>query len=463
MTDKLMKPEIKPIGRPIGRRTFLKRAGQAMAAGTLLGVPQFVPSRVLGATGQVGANDRLVVGFIGVGGMGMGHLQYMLGRVKRGDVEVVAVSDCDRNRLENARQAAGPHAKAYPDYRELLEQKEIDAVVISSPDHWHAVQTVHAAEQGKHIYVEKPASCTIEEGEAMVDAARRTGVVIQVGSQGRSQREAFQAHQYIANGMIGRVHKVTCWHYPTPADNNPVPDSDPPEHLDWDMWLGPMRWRPYNPRYLHGTFRWVMESGGGQIRDRGAHVMSNALYFMNADHTGPVSIEATGVLPKRGLWDSAITMEAVYEFKNPDWTLVWAQPGERVPYFDPDKRRILGIRDGYGAVYHGDKDSLVVWVGDGQVFTETKAIEYRPPPGGVQVHQSPNFDHHQDWIVSIRTGRKPVMNIEAGVATANLTILGNLSLVLGRKLHWDPVKRTIVGDEQAQRMMSRPQRYPYVL
>jgi predicted dehydrogenase len=460
MTDQPMKPKIPST---IARRTFLKRASQALAAGALVGAPQIVPSRVLGAAGRPGANDRLIIGHIGVGGMGTGHLQYMLERMRRGDVEVVAVSDCDRNRLAKAVETAGPQATAYSDYRELLERKDIDAVVIATPDHWHAVQTVHAAERGKHVYVEKPASCTIEEGKAMTDAARQNQVVVQVGSQGRSQREAFQAHQYIANGMIGRVNKVTCWHYPSPADNNPVADSEPPAELDWDMWLGPLRWRPYNARYLHGTFRWIMESGGGQIRDRGAHVMSNALHFMNADHTGPVTIEAKGAVPKKGLWDSAMTMEAVYEFKNPDWTLVWAQPGERIPYFDEQKRKMLGIRDGYGAVYHGDKDKLVVWVGDGQVFTETKAIEYRRPPGGVEVHQSPNFDHHQDWMVSIRTGRKPVMNIEAGVATANLTILGNLSLILGRKLQWDPVKQTIIGDDQAQRMMSRPQRFPYVL
>ena len=125
-------------------------------------------------------------------------------------------------------------------------------MVIATPDHWHAVQTVHAAESGKHVYVEKPACCTIEEGKAMVEAGRRNKVAIQVGSQGRSQREAYQAHLYIANGMIGQVRKVTCWHYASAVDRNPVPDSEPPAELDWDLWLGPLRWRPYNARYLSG-------------------------------------------------------------------------------------------------------------------------------------------------------------------------------------------------------------------
>jgi predicted dehydrogenase len=443
------------------RRRFLQST--ATAATAILGFPQLVSSRVLGAAGVPGANERLTMGMIGVGGMGGGHLNYMVLRRTRGDVNIAAVCDADENRLAGAAKRAGQGATPYRDYRYLLERKDIDAVVIATPDHWHAVQTVHAADCGKHIYVEKPASCTIEEGKAMIAAGRRNKVAIQVGSQGRSQRECFRAHVYIANGMIGRVRKVTCWHYPTPADNNPMPDSAPPPHLDWDLWLGPLPYRPYNPRYLHGTFRWMMESGGGQIRDRGAHVMSNALWIMNADQTGPVSIDGKGVFPTRGLWDSAITCDVTYEFKNPDWTLVWSQPGERVPYFDRERAKNLGIREGYGAVYHGEKDKLVVWVGDGQVFTEEKALEYRRPADGPQVHESPSFDHHEDWFVGIKTGRKTVMNVEAGVATANLTILGNLSMLLGRKLNWDPVKQEIIGDEQAHRLMSRPQRHPYSL
>jgi predicted dehydrogenase len=265
----------------------------------------------------------------------------------------------------------------------------------------------------------------------------------------------------MANGMIGKISKVTCWHYESPADNNPIPDSAPPPELDWDLWLGPLPYRPYNARYAPGAFRWMMESGGGQIRDRGAHVMSCALWFMGADHTGPVSIEATGTLPTRGAWDSAITMNVTYEFKNPDWTLVWSQPGERIPYFDREKAKKLGIRDGYGAVYHGDKDKLIVWVGDSQVFTEQKALDFKKPPGGVDVYKSPG--HYEDWFNGIKTGAQTVMNVEAGVATAFLCVLGNLSLILGRKLQWDPVKQEIVGDAEARRLMSRPQRYPYVL
>jgi predicted dehydrogenase len=452
---------MKALESKIARRTFLKASSAAALGGAALGWPQLVASHALGAPGRPGPNDRIVVGHIGVGGMGKNHLQYMVGRMNKGDVHVAAVCDIDSKRLAQARDLAGPQAAAYHDYRELLQRRDIDAVVIATPDHWHAVQTVHAAECGKHVYVEKPACCMIEEGKAMVAAGKKNNVAIQVGSQGRSQPEAYKAHLYIANGMLGTVRKVTCWHYESPADNRPVPDRDPPPELDWDLWLGPLPWRPYNPRYCHGTFRWIMESGGGQIRDRGAHVMSNALFFMHADGTGPVSVEAKGTLPTKGLWDTAVTMEVVYEFKNPDWTLVWSQPGQKVPYFDEEKRKAWGIRDGYGAVYHGDKDELVVWVGDSQLFTEPKAVNYKLPPGGKDVRRS--RDHHEDWFQGIRTGAKTIMNIEAAVATANLCVLGNLSLVLGRKLRWDPKKQEIIGDDEARRLMSRPQRYPYVL
>jgi len=448
------------ISRLHSRRAFLKSSATAAA---LAGLPQVVPSRVIGAAGIPGANERLIIGHIGVGGMGGGHLNYMVARRHRGDVQIAAVCDADETRLAKAAATAGEGAQPYRDYRRLLERKDIDAVVIATPDHWHAVQTVHAADSGKHVYVEKPACCTVEEGKAMIAAGKRNKVAIQVGSQGRSQRECYKAHVYIANGMIGRVRKVTCWHYESPVDNTPVPDTNPPPELDWDLWQGPLPWRPYNARYCHGTFRWLMESGGGQIRDRGAHVMSNALWIMNADQTGPVLIDGRGVFPTKGLWNSAITCDVRYEFKNPDWTLVWSQPGEKVPYFDREKAKNLGIREGYGAVYHGEKDTLVVWVGDGQVFTEMKAVEYRAPAGGPQVHQSPSFDHHEDWFVGIKTGRKTVMNIEAGVATAFLCVLGNLSMLLDRPLQWDPVKQEILGDEQARRLMSRPQRHPYVL
>jgi len=424
--------------------------------------PYFVASHVFAAPGRPGANDRLTIGHIGVGGMGRHHIRDMAGRMKSGEVHIAALCDADEKRLAKASETAGPQADVYRDYRYILERKDIDAVIIATPDHWHAVQMVHAAECGKHVYVEKPACCTIEESKAMVAAARANKVSVQVGSQGRSQPEAYLAHRYLANDAIGRVSKVTCFHYPSPVDNNPVPDSKPPPELDWDLWLGPLRWRPYNRRYCHGTFRWVMESGGGQIRDRGAHVMSCAMGWMGADGTGPVTVEAAGTSPPKGLWDSAVEMDVTYTFKNPDWVMTWSQhpnagpPPETRREGEPEIRRAR-----YGAIYHGTKGTFTHWGGDGGTWIERKAREWVPAAGAKDVYRSPG--HKEDWFEGIKTGKKTIMNIEAAVGVANLCILGNLSFILGRTIRWDQAKQEIVGDEEARRMMSRPQRHPYHL
>jgi predicted dehydrogenase len=446
--------------RKMNRRQFLATVGAAM------GAPYVIPSGVLAAPGKPGANDRLTIALIGSGGRGRG----LIDEIRRSEIAdavvCAAVCDVDERRLADAAKWEARWAKRtvtpYRDYRYVIGRKDIDAVVIATPDHWHAVQTVHSAECGKHIYVEKPACCTIEEGKAMVAAAKKNKVAVQVGSQGRSQPEAYLAHRYLVNGNIGHIDKVWCFHYNSPEDDNPVPDSDPPPELDWDMWLGPLRWRPYNRRYLPGTFRWIMESGGGQIRDRGAHVMSCAKWWMAADDTGPVTVEATGTSPMKGLWDSAVTMHVTYTFKNPDWVLIWDQrTGNAPPAEERKKGEDRIVRPGYGAVYHGSKGTFTHWGGDGGTWAERKAREWVPPSGAKDVYRSPG--HWEDWFKGIQTGEKTIMNTEAAVGVANLCILGNLSFILGRKLHWDQAKQEIVGDEEARRLMGRPQRHPYHL
>ncbi len=440
----------------LSRRSFLAATGAAVAA------PSLVSTNVLAATKKIGANDRIVTAHIGVGGRGGGLMREVKGYEGEGLTKVAAVCDIDAKRLATRLGEAGEGAKGYHDYRYVLERDDIDAVVIGSPDHWHANHMIHAAECGKHIYVEKPACCTIEEGKAMVAAAKANKVSVQVGSQGRSQPEAYLAHRYLVNGVIGHVSEVNCFHYDSPEDKKPVPDSAPPPELDWDMWLGPLRWRPYNARYCHGTFRWVLESGGGQIRDRGAHVMSCAMWWMGADGTGPVTVEATGTPPKQGLWDAAVGMDVTYTFKDPDWVLTWNQhTGNAVPAEERSEGEAKIKRPGYGAVYHGDKGEFVHWGGDGGTWAERKCREWTPPAGAKEVYESPG--HFLDWFEGIKTGKKTIMNIEAAVGVSNLCVLGNLSYILGRKLEWNQKKQEIVGDEEARRLMSRPQRHPYHL
>lgn len=202
------------------RREFLRRGAAGAGA---FGV---VKSGVLGLEGRPGANGRMVVAHIGVGGMGMTHVNNMLRFQKEDKVRIAAVCDADDNRLEAAFDNVGGKAaavKAYRDYRYIVERKDIDAVLIATPDHWHAIQTVHACQSGKHVYVEKPASVTVAEGRAMVNAARTNRVAVQVGAQARTAKGGWHTCRAIRNGIIGRVHKVTCWHYANPVDTQPVP------------------------------------------------------------------------------------------------------------------------------------------------------------------------------------------------------------------------------------------------
>jgi len=433
------------------RRQFLRTSAVA------LGALQILPSQVLGAAGKPGANHRFIIGHIGVGGMGMTHVQNMLRFEKEGKVRIAAVCDVDENRLEAAINNCNVGVTPYRDYRYLLQRKDIDAVIIATPDHWHAVQTVHACQCGKHVYVEKPASVTVRDGQAMVDAARAANVSVQVGAQARTALGAWYTCRAIRNGIVGKVKKVTCWHYASPSDDNPVPDSEPPEYLDWDLWLGPLPWRPHNKRYCPGTFRWIMESGGGQIRDRGAHQFSTILWCMDADHQTSFTVEATGTVPMKGLWDTAIDMHVVYQFKNPDWTLEWGQPGDKVGQLE------------FGNVFWGEQGHLVLeWEG-GYKPANPEAINFKMPSGGKEVYRTAeyedfNMNHKADWFKSIREGHhRPAVDIEIGHRAATLCNLGNLSMILGRKLVWDGKKQEVLGDAAANRMLGRPQRYPYVL
>ncbi len=420
----------------ISRRSFLSRTTTASAGALAFSI---IPRRVLGADGEPAPSDTIVLGSIGVGGRGSAFLRPGI---------TAAICDVDENHLKRAAERVGGNPGLYKDYRDLLDRKDIDAVTIGSPDHWHGLMMVHACEAGKDVYVEKPASKTIEEGQAMVNAAKRYSRVVQVGSQGRSTNAAYHACRYIKNGNLGKISKVACWHYENPVGDW-TPDSEPPANLDWDLWLGPARWMPYNPKKVHFNFRWLLDFGGGQIRDRGAHVMSVAFWCMDADKTGPVRVEATGEAPREGIWDCPTKMEIKYTFKNPDWTMTWTQPGEKL------------MDKSFGAKYWGDKDTLIVTGGDGGCGTEEKAMKYEPPANGAKVFRSPG--HFENWLDCIKTREKPLMHIEAGHRVATLCILGNIAYVLGRPLEWDPVNEKVKNDEEANRLLSRPGRGPWHL
>ncbi|PCJ64755.1 MAG: hypothetical protein COA73_03495 [Candidatus Hydrogenedentota bacterium] len=433
----------KPVSKSkpsLTRRSFLASSAAAVAA------PMILPSGVLAQKGKPGANDRLVVGLIGAGGQGRSHLKFLTGR---DDVEVAAICDVDSKNLSTGLDFTGGKAKGYIDYRPLLDRKDLDAVVIVTPDHWHGIMTVQACEAGHDVYVEKPASKTVEEGRAMVDAANRYGRVIQVGSQGRSSPAAVASCNYIRNNQIGDVKKVVCWHYENPVGGDPSLNQPAPDTLDWDKWVGPARWVPYNPDRVHFNFRWMLDFGGGQIRDRGAHVLSVISWCLDLDDKSPVRVTATGTAPTTGLWDCPPDLRVVYEFEDPELTIIWEQPGTR--YADHD----------FGAIYYGSKDNLIIKGGDGGTYAEDKARAYRVPDKGYHALRSKG--HHQNWFDCIKSREKPVMNIEAGHQVSKMCILANLSYRLERPIQWDGATETIVGDAAANRLLGSPGRGEYHL
>jgi predicted dehydrogenase len=216
-------------------------------------------------------------------------------------------------------------------------------------------------------------------------------------------------------------------------------------------------WRPYNAKYCPGVFRWLMESGGGQIRDRGAHQFSSILWCMDADRQTSFTVEATGAAPAQGLWDCPTTMDVTYTFKDPDWQLLWSQPGRKVGKTE------------FGQVFYGTDGELILeWEG-ARKWAEPEAVDFKIPPGGFDPY-TPNLyedfglNHMGEWLKSIKTpDHLPNVDIDIAHRTATLCILGNLSYVLGRKLVFDGEKQMVVGDEQANRMLGKPQRYPYYL
>ena len=432
------------------RREFLTTSAAAAA-------PLILPSGVLARPGRPGANDKIVLGAIGVGGMGNRNMRQMYE-----SHPVAAICDVDAQRADDAATWIEEDVDLYSDYRRILDRDDIDAVLIGTPDHWHAVQTVHAVEAGKDVYVEKPLCNSIEEGRAVVDAVERYGAVVQVGSQGRSFEPFWRFCSFIRNGEIGEVNRIDCWHERNPVGPNP-PDEDPPPELDWDMWLGPARWRPYNPTYCHSTFRWFMEFGGGNIRDRGAHMLSLLLWAMDRDDDGPVKITATGTPAPEGRYDNPIEMDVTWEFKNPDLTVTWRQPGE-APEEDLDRP--------YGVIYHGTESSAFHTGGDATGgVTDERIVDYEPPADGVHlpltaiIGEDSGFNvargHHYNWFECIKTREQPVMHAGAAHRTASMCILGNLAYLLGRPLEFDPVAQRFINDDQANQLLSSPGRGPW--
>ncbi|MDP1796918.1 MAG: Gfo/Idh/MocA family oxidoreductase, partial [Planctomycetaceae bacterium] len=287
----------------VSRRQFLAAASATFAA------PYIIPARAFGA------NERIVTAHIGVGGQGTSNLNAFMGK----GVSPAAVADVDSERLTRTVKLVtdkGHPCEGYGDYRKLLERKDIDAVVVSTPDHWHALATIHACQAGKDVYCEKPLSLTIAEGRRMVEVARAEKRIVQTGSQQRSDDRFRQACESVRNGRLGDIKEILVGLPGSNFSGPPVADSEPPKQLDYDMWLGPAPQRPYNVKRVHYLFRFFWDYSGGQMTNFGAHHIDIAQWALGMDHGGPISSEGTAEFHPEKWYETTMNCRITHTYAN---------------------------------------------------------------------------------------------------------------------------------------------------
>jgi myo-inositol 2-dehydrogenase / D-chiro-inositol 1-dehydrogenase len=425
--------------KSITRRDFLRQAGGAAACGIAL--PTILTSKALGAPGVPAASERILVGVIGIGGQGNGLLSAHL-------KNTVAVCDVDQTRLAAAKdrvEKAGGRCEAYTDYRKLLENKDIDAVVISTPDHWHALPTIDACEAGKDVYCEKPLTLTIAEGQAMVKAARRYNRIVQTGSQQRSDAKFRLACELVRSGRIGKVHTVRVGILGVNFKGPSAPDSMPPSVLDYDLWLGPAPMRPYNEKRVHYNFRFFWDYSGGQLTNWGAHHLDIAQWGLGMDDSGPVSVEAQARYHKDGWYEVPEWCEITYVYAN-------------------GVTMVCGMDVRAGTTFEGEKGTI--YVNRGKLESTPAELVTQPlaegdRPEGTRLYESKS--HHGNWLECIKSRNLPICDVAIGHRSATVCHLGNIAIRTGRKVNWDPVKEEIVGDAEVARRVTYAYRAPWKL
>jgi predicted dehydrogenase len=454
----------------VPRRTVLEMAAKGVGGSALLatGFPAIVPASVFGAAAP---SNRINVGAIGTGRISRGH--DLPGIWKFDTARIMAACDLDRRRMEDAKKLVnGFYAKqtgkpydgvaGYLDYRELLASKDVDAVVISTPDHWHARIAISAVEAGKDVYLQKPASLTIAEGRALSNAVHRTGRIFQIGSQQRSAAQFRYAAELVRNGRIGRLKTVLVG-LPGDPSGEPEPEMPVPKGLNYEAWLGSTPVVYYTEKRVHpqtdysrpGWLR-CEQFGAGMITGWGAHHVDSAHWAMGTEYTGPVEISGTAEFPTRGLWDvhGAFKTEGVYA------------DGVRMVISGefPNGIRFEGT-EGWIFVSRGNdtvtSSDPVAKLKDAQALaaSDPKIIASAIGPGEIHLYES--RDHHGNWLDCIRSREQPIAPVEVAHRSCSTCLLHHIAMKTKRKLHWDPLRERFKNDDEANAMLSRPERWPY--
>ena len=447
------------------RRDFLKAGGLAALGLSTSSFPAYAAQ----AAAEAGAKKR--VGLIGTGWYGKADLFRL---IQVAPVEVVSLCDVDSTMLKNAaemvatRQASKKAPRTYSDYRKMLAEKDLDIVLIATPDHWHALAMIEAAKAGADIYVQKPISVDIAEGQAMLAAARKYKRVVQVGTQRRSTPHLITARdRVIREGKLGNIGLVEIYcYYHMRARENP-PDIAPPSNLDYEMWTGPAPMRPYNPLVHPRRWRAFMEYGNGIMGDMCIHMLDMVRWMLDLGMPARISSSGGILIDKASKANITDTQSATFDFGN--LQVNWIHRS----YGDPPDPKYP-----WGATFYGDKGTLKASVmsydftpqgkNPGPPIHEDVKYEFEQYPEDktekdLETHVAPAIrGHMRDLLTCIGTRAKPVADIEQGYMSTTACILANLSQQLGRSIQWDHAKGVIVGDDEANKLLRRPYRAPWI-
>ena len=416
------------------RRGFLHTT---LGAGLAVAAPTILPSSVFGGD-RPAPSDRITLASVGVGSQGRYDIERFL---KLSDVQVVAVCDADAHRLAAAKQRIDEHygntdCKMYRDFREVLARKDIDTIHTATPDHWHVPVAAAACAAGKDVYCQKPLSLTVKEARRAVDAARRFGRVFQVGTQNRSNPSARYGCELVRNGRLGTLKTIDVGTW-EPSKRCWLPAQPVPDHVDWDMWLGPAPYRPYNAE-IHRSRGWMpyMDYSGGGVTDFGAHFFDLVQWAMGTEDTGPVEITPLNPAENGGRFVS-------YKYAN--GVTVYRVEGNYMKFVGTDAELVLDI---------------CAWASIKSVNPYTLD---REPIGPNEIHLRRSNNHYANFIECVKSRQKPAADVEKGCRAVTICHIGNIAEWLGRPLKWNPQKEEFDGDAEANRWLDRPYREPWTV
>jgi len=435
----------------ISRRSFLKAAaGSAIAT---IGFPTIIPATVLGKSGVIAPSNKIIIGCIGVGWMGT---ENMNGFLRESDAQVVAVCDVDANHLREAKEIVDNHygnqdCATYHDFQELIERDDIDVISLGLPDHWHAIPAIAAAKAGKDIYSEKPLSHNLIEGRAICNAVKRYNRIWQTGSWQRSVSNFRFACELVRNGLIGKVHTVEvglpAGHSDFEGTKGRETPTAPPAELDYDKWLGPAPYQPYALARVHKNWRWHLDYGGGQLMDWVGHHVDIAHWGLDLDHTAPIEIEGFGEYPRSGLWNTATKYRLTAKYTN-GLTMIIAGGHKDI------------CNGSHGAKWIGEHGWI--WVDRGGFDAHPKSLlAEKLGPNDFHLYHSPG--HIRNFLDCVKTRETTLTPCETAHRSATPGHLGQIAMLLGRKIRFNPETEEIIGDPTASKMLGRPMRSPWRL